>query len=180
MALLIDVHAPWIQCAFRSFEYILFINRCYFSSLFIWSDYCRDESDCSDSSYVTKGFATMDVFEYEVDDLSDSEDLYSYSSSSGTDVWCLQRCFHHRHFFYHVLNWICRILLRIWLKLWPCWLTPIAAVAVILAYLLKTPIRKNQMHPPIQSLAEPTTGRASNAKIRKTIPCTDSVKNAIR
>lgn len=48
-------------------------------------DSAKDESDCSDG-YVTDGFATMDVFEYEVDDSSDSEDLYSHGSSSGTDV----------------------------------------------------------------------------------------------
>lgn len=49
------------------------------------TDSAKDESDCSDG-YVTDGFATMDVFEYEVDDSSDSEDLYSLGSSSGTDV----------------------------------------------------------------------------------------------
>ena len=48
-------------------------------------DTAKDESDYSDG-YVTDGFATMDVFEYEVDDLSDSEDLESHGSSSGTDV----------------------------------------------------------------------------------------------
>lgn len=51
----------------------------------ICADSAKDESDCSDG-YVTDGFATMDVFEYEVDDSSDSEDLYSHGSSSGTDV----------------------------------------------------------------------------------------------
>lgn len=62
-------------------------------------DSAKDESDCSDG-YVTDGFATMDVFEYEVDDSSDSEDLYSLGSSSGTDV-----CFQHgiRCAFYAVL-----------------------------------------------------------------------------
>lgn len=49
------------------------------------ADFCKDESDYSDD-YETDGFATMDVFEYEVDELSDSEDLES-CGSSGTDVW---------------------------------------------------------------------------------------------
>lgn len=55
---------------------------------FVISDFCRDESDYSDG-YVTDGLATMDVFEYEVDFSSDSEDLYSRGSSSGTDVCTL-------------------------------------------------------------------------------------------
>lgn len=56
-----------------------------FSIYFFSKDFCRDESDGSDG-YITEGFATMDVFEYDVDDSSDSEDLYSHGSSSGTDV----------------------------------------------------------------------------------------------
>lgn len=66
----------WIFCVDRALNFLL---------PFVISDFCRDESDCSDG-YVTDGFATMDVFEYEVDDSSDSEDLYSRGSSSGTDV----------------------------------------------------------------------------------------------
>lgn len=68
------------------------LNVCFLSSLFltvffffIQKDFCRDESDYSDG-YVTDGFATMDVFEYEVDDSSESEEFYSHGSSSGTDV----------------------------------------------------------------------------------------------
>ncbi|XP_055302389.1 E3 ubiquitin-protein ligase Mdm2-like [Sitodiplosis mosellana] len=59
-------------------------SSCYDSLNEMETDFCRDESDCSDG-YVTDGFATMDVFEYEVDDSSDSEDIYSHGSSSGTD-----------------------------------------------------------------------------------------------
>lgn len=55
-----------------------------FSGVVLFSDFCKDSSDCSDD-YETDGFATMDVFEYEVDELSDSEDLESIGSS-GTDV----------------------------------------------------------------------------------------------
>lgn len=74
---LIDVHAR---------DFFLLIIAFRFCSLPCnKKDFCRDESDCSDG-YVTDGFATMDVFEYEVDDSSDSEDLYSHGSSSGTDV----------------------------------------------------------------------------------------------
>lgn len=49
------------------------------------SDVCRDTSDSD--SYSTDGIATMEVLEYEVNSTSsDSEDLYSHDSSSGTDV----------------------------------------------------------------------------------------------
>lgn len=69
----------------------------FFFCLFFWIicvDSAKDESDCSDG-YVTDGFATMDVFEYEVDDSSDSEDLYSHGSSSGTDVWFTHQQHNH-------------------------------------------------------------------------------------
>ncbi|XP_031628183.1 E3 ubiquitin-protein ligase Mdm2-like [Contarinia nasturtii] len=59
-------------------------SSCYDSLNEMETDFCRDESDYSDG-YVTDGFATMDVFEYEVDDSSESEDFYSHGSSSGTD-----------------------------------------------------------------------------------------------
>lgn len=64
---------------------------------FSYKDTAKDESDYTDG-YVTDGFATMDVFEYEVDDLSDSEDLESHDSSSGTDVWTQHM---HMHAYKH-------------------------------------------------------------------------------
>lgn len=51
----------------------------------VCTDFCKDSSDYSDD-YEVDGFATTDVLEYEVDELSDSEDLES-CSSSGTNVW---------------------------------------------------------------------------------------------
>lgn len=49
-------------------------------------DVVRDSSDCDSDGYVTEGIATVDVLEYEVDDSSESEDLYTHGSSSGTEV----------------------------------------------------------------------------------------------
>lgn len=69
-------------------SFLFSLTNFFFFSFFFYSkneDAAKDESDYSDG-YVTDGFATMDVFEYEVDDLSDSEDLESHGSSSGTDV----------------------------------------------------------------------------------------------
>lgn len=71
-----------------SFSHRLFILLIHLFVHFFFNallDFCRDESDCSDG-YTTDGFATIDVMEYEVDDSSDSEDLESHNSSSGTDV----------------------------------------------------------------------------------------------
>lgn len=82
-------------------EFLFVFSTWYFFSLIKTKDTAKDESDYSDG-YVTDGFATMDVFEYEVDDLSDSEDLESHGSSSGTDVWT------HSHFHSH--NMLCSML----------------------------------------------------------------------
>lgn len=47
-----------------------------------FTDICSDSDDiCS-----TDAFATIDVIEYELEDSSSSEDLYSHGSSSGEDV----------------------------------------------------------------------------------------------
>lgn len=67
------------------FGAVFFTNKFLLFIFFSYKDTAKDESDYTDG-YVTDGFATMDVFEYEVDDLSDSEDLESHDSSSGTDV----------------------------------------------------------------------------------------------
>lgn len=59
------------------------LNKYFISNEFFKIDFCRDTSDDSEDEYA---ILEREIVEYEVDELSSSEDLESRGSSSGVEV----------------------------------------------------------------------------------------------